>query len=171
MERAFKIARADRYTLIGAKAPRSALHGDFPVDSDGLAALDIHIESGRIAALAPAGSRPIDDAVPRLALDGGIVLPLLVDAHTHLDKGHIWPRAPNADGSFANALATVKADRERCWSAADIAKRMDSRCAAPTRMGQALSAPISTASGRRSRFLGRFSPKRASAGAAGSSCK
>ncbi len=131
MERAFKIARADRYTLIGAKAPRSALHGDFPVDSDGLAALDIHIESGRIAALAPAGSRPIDDAVPRLALDGGIVLPLLVDAHTHLDKGHIWPRAPNADGSFANALATVKADRERCWSAADVAKRMDFslRCA------------------------------------------
>jgi cytosine/creatinine deaminase len=131
MAKAFEIARAERYALTGAKAPRPTLQGEFPAESEGLAPLDILIENGRIAGLTPAGSQRIGDEVPRLALGGAIVLPLFVDAHTHLDKGHIWPRAPNADGSFPTALATVKADREAHWSAEDVAKRMDFslRCA------------------------------------------
>jgi cytosine deaminase len=125
MAEGFKIARADRYALIGAKAPRPNLQGDFPADAEGLTRLDMLIENGRIAAVSPAGSQEIGDDVPRLALGGAIILPLFVDAHTHLDKGHIWPRAPNGDGSFPAALATVKADREAHWDAEDVAERMD----------------------------------------------
>jgi hypothetical protein len=40
------------------------------------------------------------------------VLPGFVDIHTHLDKGHIWPRRPNPDGTFMGALTAVLADRE-----------------------------------------------------------
>jgi len=125
MERAYALARASRYALTGAKAPRSLVKGECPVDAEGLARLDIVIEEGRIAALAPAGAAEIGADTPRLALGGAIVLPLFVDAHTHLDKGHIWPRAPNRDGSFASALDAVKADREAHWRAEDVAKRME----------------------------------------------
>jgi cytosine/creatinine deaminase len=60
-----------------------------------------------------------------------MVLPAFVDMHTHLDKGHIWPRSPNPDGTFMGALTTVGADRAARWTAADVAARMEFslRCA------------------------------------------
>ena len=48
-----------------------------------------------------------------------------IQAHTHLDKGHIWPRAANPDGTFAGALESVAADRLANWSARDVAARME----------------------------------------------
>jgi cytosine deaminase len=131
MGRCFTIASADSYALIGAKVPRSALDGHFCLDSEGLAGVDILVDKGRIGALAPAGALRIDADTPRLALGGAIALPLFVDVHTHLDKGHIWRRAANVDGSFASALERVKADRLANWSAGDVAKRMEFslRCA------------------------------------------
>jgi cytosine/creatinine deaminase len=51
---------------------------------------------------------------------GAMVFPCFVDMHTHLDKGHIWGRAPNPDGTFMGALTTVGADREANWSAGDV---------------------------------------------------
>lgn len=62
-----------------------------------------------------------------LAVDmaGAMVLPAFTDMHTHLDKGHIWGRAPNPDGTFMGALDTVAADRAANWSAADVRARMD----------------------------------------------
>ena len=74
--------------------------------------------------MAPSGLDSFGEA-PRLALAGGIVLPLFVDAHTHLDKGNIWPRAVNPTGAFAEALATVIEDRAAHWTAADVAARME----------------------------------------------
>ncbi len=38
-------------------------------------------------------------ALPFVDAGGGIVLPCFVDAHTHLDKGHIAPRIQNPDGT------------------------------------------------------------------------
>jgi cytosine/creatinine deaminase len=58
-------------------------------------------------------------------LDHGIVLPAFVECHTHLDKGHIWPRTPNPDGTFMGALESVGRDREASWSAEDVRARMD----------------------------------------------
>lgn len=58
-------------------------------------------------------------------LGGRIVLPCFVDCHTHIDKGHIWPRQPNPDGTFMGALNATGADRAARWSAQDVARRMD----------------------------------------------
>ncbi|MCY3879237.1 MAG: cytosine deaminase [Rhodobacteraceae bacterium] len=68
---------------------------------------------------------------PVIDAGGAMVLPGFVDMHTHLDKGHIWPRAPNPDGSFGAALEAVHRDRETNWHAADVTRRMDFalRCA------------------------------------------
>jgi cytosine deaminase len=112
----------ERFRLAGATVP-VALIGDgarLQADRDGLARADIVIAAGRIEAVTPPGAT----AVAAVDLDGGMVLPCFVDAHTHLDKGHIWPRAPNPDGTFPGALATVGADRAAHWSEADVRARM-----------------------------------------------
>ncbi len=88
----------------------------------GFAPIALTIAGGRIT------EGPADT---HLDMGGRIVLPCGVDMHTHLDKGHIWQRAPNPDGTFAGALETVGADRAANWSAGDVRRRMDFslRCA------------------------------------------
>jgi cytosine deaminase len=91
------------------------------------ALVDIRFDGGRITAIQPSG-----EAVAGLHdCAGGLVFPGFVDLHTHLDKGHIWPRTPNPDGSFQGALGAVGADRAAHWSAADIRARFEFglRCA------------------------------------------
>lgn len=126
--RAALAAAGARYWLRDARVPASLLARPAgPEEPDGLVRLDIRIEDGRIAALVPPGHGGEDG----IALRGGQVWPGFVDAHTHLDKGHIWPRARNADGSFAGAITAVMADRGTAWSEADVAARADFalRCA------------------------------------------
>lgn len=74
-----------------------------------------------------AGSRIVAETTGAATVDlqGGMVLPCFVDMHTHLDKGQIWGRSPNPDGTFMGALGAAGADRERHWSAADLRRRMD----------------------------------------------
>jgi cytosine/creatinine deaminase len=62
-----------------------------------------------------------------LAMDmgGAMVLPAFVDMHTHLDKGHIWPRSPNPDGTFMGALNAVRGDSAARWTANDVRRRAD----------------------------------------------
>jgi cytosine deaminase len=95
-----------------------------PADQDGLVTLDILITDGKIAQLAPVGSADAE-AAPIVPLDHGMVLPCFVDLHTHLDKGHIWPRRRNPDGTFQGALENVAIDRAANWSAEDVRRRMD----------------------------------------------
>jgi cytosine deaminase len=84
----------------------------------------------------------IDRATGRIAPEGSsadievdmaraMVMPCFVDAHTHIDKGHIWGRAPNPDGTFIGALMTVGEDRRAHWNAEDVRTRADFslRCA------------------------------------------
>jgi cytosine deaminase len=87
----------------------------------GLTRIDLSIADGRIA---EGGGTEID-------MGGAMVFPAFIDMHTHLDKGHIWGRAPNPDGSFVGALETVRADTEANWTAEDVARRADFslRCA------------------------------------------
>jgi cytosine/creatinine deaminase len=97
---------------------------------DGRLALDIVVEDGRVAAVGPHDpSAPAEAGALELA--GRMVWPCPVDVHTHLDKGHIWPRAANPDGTFEAALAAVGRDREARWSASDVRARMEFalRCA------------------------------------------
>ena len=73
------------------------------------------------------------DAPPAQTVDmkGAMAFPAFVDMHTHLDKGHIWPRRPNPDGTFMGALDSVAADRAANWSAEDVRARAEFslRCA------------------------------------------
>ena len=96
---------------------------DTSADAQGLARADITLDGARIAAIAPASAEPPSPG--DVDLDGGMVWPCSVDVHTHLDKGHIWPRRPNPDGTFVGALHAVGADREAHWSPEDVATRME----------------------------------------------
>jgi cytosine/creatinine deaminase len=112
-----------RYVLANATVP-GVLLDDLPdpPDAEGLVAADIVIDEGIVERVAPPGS---EADFPRLDLQGGMVWPSFVDMHTHIDKGHIWPRRSNPDGTFASALEAVAADRDAEWSAGDVARRMD----------------------------------------------
>jgi cytosine deaminase len=124
------IPKAHAYWLTRARVPAALLASPIAAgaaDSEGLVLLDLKIAHGRIAVLesnAERGDAPIHD------LEGGQVWPCFIDLHTHLDKGHSWPRAVNRDGRHATAVATVAADRSH-WSEADIAARFEFglRCA------------------------------------------
>ncbi len=125
------IPSAGRYRLSNARIPLCLADGAaLAADRDGLTLVDLDVAEGRIDALLPSGT-DAHDAAPAVNLDGGIVLPRLVDPHVHLDKGHIWPRRRNPDGSFMGALESVMVDREANWSAKDVRARMEFglRCA------------------------------------------
>lgn len=125
------IPTASAYRLTNARSPLCLIDGaDLAADRDGLALVDIGVDDGRVVSILPAGTEA-PEAGPTFDLDGGIVLPRLVDAHVHLDKGHIWPRRRNPDGTFMGALENVMADREANWSAQDVRTRMEFglRCA------------------------------------------
>ncbi len=86
---------------------------------------DIEVAAGCVAGITlAAGGAGVD-------LAGRIVWPGMVDLHTHLDKGHIWRRAENPDGSFLGARTAVAADRAAHWTAADVSRRFEFalRCA------------------------------------------
>src|SRR5437868_2222920 len=102
-------------TLRNASVP-SALLGR---PGAGVELVDIVVADGRIASITPHAPGPGRD------LDRGLVLPAFADIHTHLDKGHIWPRKQNPDGTWLSALLAVQTDRNGLWSAADVERRMD----------------------------------------------
>lgn len=114
---------APTYALRNVRAPACLLAGSrVSSRSDGLVDLDLIIGGERIAQIAPAGSAPAE-----LGPDLGraIVWPGFADIHTHLDKGHIWPRASNPDGAHSGARPTVEADRRANWSDEDVRRRME----------------------------------------------
>lgn len=113
------------YAIVNASVPASVL-GE-PA-SGALEKVDITIADGAIASVGAAGSAT---SPHRIDMRCDIVLPAFVDLHTHLDKGHIWSRKPNPDGTWLGALTAVLADREAHWAAKDVERRMDFslRCA------------------------------------------
>jgi cytosine deaminase len=82
-----------------------------------LVRVDLALTGGKLVAAEP-GMAEVD-------LKRAMVLPAFVDMHTHLDKGQIWGRSPNPDGSFMGALGAAAADREKHWSAEDLRRRME----------------------------------------------
>jgi cytosine/creatinine deaminase len=94
---------------------------------EGVCLVDVEIAAGTIAQIIPAGTKPVSSYgdIPVIDLQGGLVWPCFVDMHTHLDKGHIWERSPNPDGTFASAIEAVQADAQKNWNADDVYKRME----------------------------------------------
>lgn len=79
------------------------------------------------AALSVKDGQFVDAASDATVVDmkGAMAFPTFVDAHVHLDKGHIWPRCPNPDGSFDGAIMSVRRDTAANWSAEDLWARMN----------------------------------------------
>ncbi|MEM9980547.1 MAG: cytosine deaminase, partial [Cyanobacteria bacterium P01_D01_bin.2] len=106
---------APHYWLLNGRVPLALLGQDVtlgPIPSlqayphqEELVAVDLEVRGGAIAHITPAGQAP--GKMPAVDLRQGLIWPCFVDMHTHLDKGHIWPRSPNPDGTFASALETV----------------------------------------------------------------
>ena len=94
---------------------------------EGLCLVDVEIAAGTIAQIIPAGTKPVSSSgdIPVVDLQGGLVWPCFVDMHTHLDKGHIWERSPNPDGTFASAIEAVCADAQKNWNAEDVYRRIE----------------------------------------------
>ncbi|MBC8793862.1 MAG: cytosine deaminase [Tagaea sp. CACIAM 22H2] len=109
----FEPPKTDRYALRNVNAL---------LEDGNLAKRDIVVEKGKIADILTAGAAPIDIGPD---LKGAMVWPCPVDIHTHLDKGHIWPRNPNVDGTFFGALTATMEDRKANWNAADVEARFD----------------------------------------------
>ena len=125
--------KADRYWLVDARVPaclfaeHAALHG--AGDDEGVLAVDILVNGGKLARVQLHGGERGDSAAP-IDLGGRQVWPTLIDIHTHLDKGHTVERSPNVDGTFHNARLGAIADRVH-WTLPDLRRRMDFglRCA------------------------------------------
>lgn len=118
---------SDRYWLKNAHVPVALLSPPQEAIAaqqtpEGLACVDLEICEGAIAQITL--PNPSETGQEAIDLRQGIVFPCFVDMHTHLDKGHIWRRSPNLDGSFETALTTVQGDREKHWTVEDVYRRM-----------------------------------------------
>jgi cytosine deaminase len=123
------VADQAHYWISDARAQACVVEGEGlgQPDFEGMVRLDLEIRDGRVVRLAPLGAAPAG----AVDLRGGQVWPGFVDVHTHLDKGHIWPRSPNPDGSFLGAASATMSDRGARWHAEDVRARMEFglRCA------------------------------------------
>ena len=112
--------------LVRGRAPQAMLSAHLNACvRDGLVPVDVQIRDGRIAALQAPDGKSQPDGVTVLDLQGGIILPGLVDCHTHLDKGQVAARSQNADGSFAMALVAAAADAARHGGIDDLVLRAE----------------------------------------------
>jgi cytosine/creatinine deaminase len=120
------IPEDDRFLLRNTTVPACLIDGladTAEIDADGLARIDIAVENGRIVDISATGGGTGD--TPAADLGESMVWPCFADLHTHIDKGHIWPRQRNPDGTRAGALSSTEIDRSTNWSADDIRARMD----------------------------------------------
>jgi cytosine deaminase len=108
--------------VANARVRRCLVDGALPDDGEQVL-LDVAIAAGRIAAFRPAGETRPQAGLKVIDQDGGEVWPGLIDVHTHLDKGHIWPRAENPDGTFEGAMAAAHADMQANWTIEDVHAR------------------------------------------------
>ena len=119
------ILDAKPYWLTNAHVPLCLVDLDSSVETtrEGLCLVDLKISQGKIEQVIKASHTAKD--LPSLDLQQQIVLPCFIDAHTHLDKGHIWERSPNTDGTFEMALSKAIADSEQYWQPEDVYRRLE----------------------------------------------
>jgi cytosine/creatinine deaminase len=125
-----RIPSNGHFWLRNARVPTCMLHAAIagPRDIDGAPLLDILIRDGKFLTIESAVGSSREGA-ENLDLQGRQVWPTLVEAHAHLDKGQVYPRAV-ADGTLDGARAQTLQDNAN-WTAEDIYKRMSFglRCA------------------------------------------
>jgi cytosine deaminase len=120
----------DKVHVANVNVPQSLLAKEFAGElaESGLTLVDLVVDGGKIAAVMSPGATP---QLPVFDADGGQAWPPFADLHTHLDKGQIWPRARNTDGTIEMARASVRADTTAHWKAQDVEARFEFslRCA------------------------------------------
>jgi cytosine deaminase len=106
-----------------ARLPRWLLPVGWPSDEASLALAGIEIARGRITRVTPmvAGAAA---AAPAWDVQGALVLPGFVDAHTHLDKVFILPRIGAVKPGLLGAIDAVIGDRAH-WTHADLRERAE----------------------------------------------
>ena len=113
------------YWIQNANVPTSLLvSSEVTANPEGLGLIDLEIVQGMISQIEPAGNSAARDT-QTIDCKKGLIFPCFVDMHTHLDKGHIWQRSPNPDGTFASALEAAITDSENYWQAEDVYRRME----------------------------------------------
>lgn len=123
------IFASDRYWLTDVHVPIALIANldatslQMPQTREGLVLVNLEVQAGIITRIQAAA--PQSHSVPTLNCRRGIAFPCFIDMHTHLDKGHIWERAPNLEGTFDYALMTVKADSQSYWDTEDVYRRME----------------------------------------------
>mgnify|MGYP001074546204 CR=1 FL=1 len=124
-----QVPSASHYWLCNAHVPRTLLSAEVNArlalqgcEREDLAAVDIAVQNNKIVSVRSVEPDAVAD-VPAIGLNQGLVWPCFVDMHTHLDKGHIWPRSPNPDGTFGGALDTVRQDTAQRWEYEDLYRR------------------------------------------------
>jgi cytosine deaminase len=120
----FDPPQAARYALRRVHVPACLLADgrSVPPGWDDFGFCDLVIHGGEIAEVAPAGSVAAELGPD---LDRALVLPGMLDAHAHLDKGHIVPRARNLTGDLLGAAAVGGPDRRSRWHAEDVRRRLE----------------------------------------------
>ena len=96
-------------TTVGGPASPTLLQGvALPGRAD---RVDLTVRAGRIASITPSVHR-----------DGGLALPLMSDAHVHLDKTFVAHRLPRQAMTLADAIEIAEADKGS-WDASDVRSR------------------------------------------------
>ena len=116
--------KGPRVHVANVNVPEALISRDAPatVDKEGLKKVDLVIEEGKIAAICPAGSAPVGAV---FEADSGQAWPMFADLHTHLDKGHIIPRATNLAGTLDAARSSTRVDTMTRWRAEDVEARFE----------------------------------------------
>lgn len=127
MNSLFNKLQSSHYWLKNAHIPVGLIadiHNNFSsARLDGLCLVNLEIKDNLIRQIQPATCEI--EHFPIIDLDKRIVLPCFIDLHTHLDKGHIWERSPNLDGTFSTALNTAIADSQAYWQPEDLYPRLE----------------------------------------------
>ena len=81
--------------------------------------VDVVVEDGQIAAVAPGAGRSADVKVDAA---GGLLLPAYVDTHIHLDKVLIRDQLAEHDGTLRGAIDAIHAAK-RAYTVEDVRRR------------------------------------------------
>jgi cytosine deaminase len=105
-----------------ARLPLWLLPADWPRQGNQPELADITLTKGCIQRITPHQSGTATSDLPGWDLAGALVLPGLVDAHTHLDKAFTLPRMGAVKPGLLGAIEAMMADRKE-WTELDIHAR------------------------------------------------
>lgn len=108
--------------LTNARLPRWLLPSAWPIQHGQPRLADIRIANGLIASIKPSLQTDGVTDTGSWDLAGALVLPALVDAHTHLDKTFTLPRMGEVTPGLLGAIAAMMQDRIN-WTALDVGQR------------------------------------------------